>query len=120
MFINCFIIEDEPIAVQILRDYIRKTPVLKVVRKISCWDKALDIIRREKPDIIFLDVNLKGTNESCCIREILKMETILIFTTAYSKVFIEEMLQINLAGLGYLHKPISYQFFIKEIERVIL
>lgn len=118
MNINCFIIEDEPLAIQILESYIEKTPFLKTANKISFIEDAVDIIRREKPDLIFLDINANGIGKYY-IEELSRKQMVLIFTTAHPKTFIEETLQINLSGLGYLHKPISYDSFIKEVERMI-
>jgi len=119
MNINCLIIEDEPMATYILERYIKQTPFLQTASKVEYLKDAVDIISKQKPDIIFLDVNTNGINKYQ-IQELANQKNILlIFTTAYPKSFIEEKLQIDVSGLGYLHKPISHEAFIKELERVI-
>ncbi len=119
MNINCLIIEDEPLATYILEQYIGQTPFLQTASIIEYLQNATDIICKQKPDIIFLDVNTNSINKYQ-IQELAKQKNLLIiFTTAYPKSFIEEKLQIDLSGLGYLHKPITYQAFVKELERMI-
>lgn len=118
MTINCLIIEDEPIAVEILETYIEKAFLEKKVNKIPCLQEAIEMIYIEKPDLIFLDINTKGI-DTYRIRELVKNDILIMVTTAYPKVYIEETLQIDLAGLGYLHKPISYDSFVKELVRMI-
>ncbi|MEV4883670.1 Response regulator receiver domain-containing protein [Chitinophaga ginsengisegetis] len=120
MNIKCLIIEDEPLATYILEQYIERTPFLHTARKIEYLHDAVEIICRQKPDIIFLDVNTKGINKYQ-IQELVRKEDILIIvTTAYPKAFIEEKLQIDLSGLGYLHKPVSYEAFVSELQRFIV
>ena len=117
----CFIIEDEPIAVQILEDYIRQTPNLKTIKVLKKLDSfALSSIWKDKPDMIFLDLNTHGLNRDCINNLILSRgNTLVIFTTAYPKQYIQEILKIDLSRLGYLPKPASYDTFLKEVQRVM-
>ncbi len=117
MSVNCLIIEDEPLAVEILENYIDKAFLQKSVSKIPCLQEAIEMIYIEKPDLIFLDINIRGIDKYYIHN--LSTEILIIFTTAYPKVYIEETLQIDLTWLGYLHKPISYEAFINELVRLI-
>jgi len=117
MTINCLIIEDEPLAVEILEKHIETAFFGGKVNKIPFLQEAIEMIYIEKPDLIFLDINTKGIDKYY-IQNISK-DILIIFTTAYPQVYIEKTLQIDLTGMGYLHKPISYQSFIKEVERMI-
>jgi len=119
MHIHCLIIEDEPLATYILEQYIGQTPFLQTASTLAYLQDAADIICRQKPDIIFLDVNTKGINKYQIQELTKKKDVLIIFTTAYPRSFIEEKLQIDLSGLGYLHKPVSYEAFLKELERLI-
>lgn len=121
MAILCFIIEDEPIAVQILEDYIRQTPILKTTQVLKRLDSyAISSIWKEKPDMIFLDLNTCGLNIDCISNLISNRgNTLIIFSTAYPKKYIQEILKIDLSQLGYLPKPASYEAFLKEVERVM-
>ena len=121
MAIHCFIIEDEPIAVQILEDYIRQTLNLKTIKVLKKLDSfAISSIWKEKPDMIFLDLNTRGLNIDC-INNLIRNRgnTLVIFSTAYPKRYIQEILKIDLSQLGYLSKPASYGTFLKEVERVM-
>lgn len=120
MLIRCFIIEDEPLAVEILEGYIRQTPFLETARKIIFLDEAINMISAEKPDILFLDLNTRGLNKAL-IEEVIRNRNgmQIILTTAYPKEYIEKMLNIELDGIGHLHKPFTYENFLEEVERIV-
>lgn len=118
--VYCFIIEDEPLAVEILDNYIRQTPFLETTWKTAFLDEAINMISNEKPDLLFLDLNTQGLNKDL-INEVIRSRNSMrvILTTAYPKEHIAKMLQINMGGVGHLHKPFTYETFLKEVERII-
>ena len=119
MNIKCLIIEDEPLASYILEQYIEQTPCLDAVSSVDETDCLNDQIRNLKPDIVFTDVNIMAISQQQ-ISELTKLKGVLvIFTTAYSKRQVEEILGTDLSESGYLHKPISYKAFRKELGRMV-
>ena len=55
---NCILVEDEPLAAEILKDYIDQVPFLNLIAVCEDAIYALDILQKEKIDLIFLDINL--------------------------------------------------------------
>ncbi|ANI89950.1 hypothetical protein A9P82_12015 [Arachidicoccus ginsenosidimutans] len=119
MNINCLIIEDEPLATYVIEQYIEQTPFLNTT-KFDYLKDALDFIHDNKPDIIFLDVNTGSIDKYQIQRLMQKKDLMIIFITAYPKSFIEKNLQLDISNLGYLHKPVSYKAFVRELERIIV
>lgn len=120
MCFHCFLIEDEPLAVQLLEAYIEHTPFLKMARKITDLENAIEMISEQMPDLLFLDLNTHGVNK-VVIDDVIRNKNgmQIILTTAYPKKRAEQMLQINLEGVGHLHKPFTYEDFLEEVERML-
>lgn len=111
--INCLIIDDEPLAVDILASYIQKVSFLKL--EASCNDplQALDYLNSNQVDLLFLDVHMPGINGLDFFRTLHKKPEV-IFTTAYSKYAFEGF---ELKAIDYLLKPISLERFITSVNR---
>ena len=112
--LNCLIVEDEPLAADLIKDYIQQVPGLLL--KGTCTDAfcAMEKLRTEKVDVIFLDINLpklsgidflKSINHQCHI----------IFTTAYHQ-FALEGYELNV--VDYLMKPIEFSRFLQAVNKV--
>ncbi|MBR4690426.1 MAG: response regulator transcription factor [Bacteroidales bacterium] len=113
--ITCSIVEDEPLAVHLMEEYVTKTPYLKLLN--SYLDAELflvDIQNGNIPDLLFSDIQMPQYN-GIELSKLLPETTKVIFTTAYSQYAIEGF-KVN--ALDYLLKPISYEDFLTATEKV--
>ncbi|GIL22682.1 MAG: DNA-binding response regulator [Bacteroidota bacterium] len=107
--IRCVIIDDEPVAISILENYISKTPFLHLVAKCLGATEAMQVMQTEKVDLLFLDIqmpDITGIEFSKSLGDSVKI----IFTTAYEKYALEGY-KVN--AIDYLLKPFDYQEFLK-------
>lgn len=110
---NCIIVDDEPLAAQLLASYAEKIDDLDVVGVFHNPLEALTILQKEQVDLIFLDIQmpeLKGTQ----LAKLINDDTSIIFTTAYPEHAVEGF---ELNALDYLVKPISFERFLKAFTR---
>ncbi len=112
--IKCLIIDDEPLAREVLESYVEDLPSLELVA--SCTDavEALDRLNQEPIDLLFLDINmpkLSGIN----FYKSLSVKPKVIFTTAYSDHAVEGF---ELEAVDYLLKPFSFERFVKAVNKV--
>ena len=110
---NCLIIDDEPLAIDILSSYVQKVSFLKL--EATCNDplQALDYLSDHNIDLLFLDIQMPGINGLDFYRSLNKKPA-LIFTTAYSKYAFEGF---ELKAIDYLLKPVSFERFITAVNR---
>lgn len=111
---NCLIVEDEPLAAEILQDYISQVPFLHP--KGVCNDAiyAMEKLQREKIDVIFLDVHLPKLKGNEFLKS-LKNPPQVIFTTAYRDYAIEGY-ELNV--VDYLVKPVSFYRFVTAVNKL--
>src|SRR5215831_8701784 len=112
--LTCLIVDDEPNALKLLEDHIRKVPHLQLMHK--CFDafEALEFIRANQVDLIFLDINMPQLSGMELAAMLPKGQKI-IFTTAYSE-FALEGYEYN--AVDYLLKPISFKRFMQAISKL--
>jgi DNA-binding LytR/AlgR family response regulator len=112
--LNCLIVEDEPLAADIIRDYIVQVPGLQL--KGICEDVFLanELLRTEKIDLLFLDINLPGMNGIDFLK-ILNGKFQIILTTAYDEYAIDGF---NFNVVDYLLKPIEFGRFLQAVNKV--
>ena len=110
---KCIIIEDEPLAQQIIEDHISHVPFLKLEKKCSSVFEALDLLQKVNIDLIFLDIHLPNVSGVEFISSLDK-KPMFIFTTAYSEYAIEAF---DLNAVDYLLKPISFKRFLKAANK---
>ena len=106
--ISCIIIDDEPLAVQLMESYVGKTPFLDLKGSFTSGTAAFGFIQENPVDLMFCDIqmpNMSGMDLSKMIPE----KTRVIFTTAFSQYAIEGF---KVHALDYLLKPISYDDFL--------
>ena len=84
MKINCIIIEDEPLALERAKSYVLKLPLLNLVATFDKGLDALNYLRANKADLLFLDINMAGFS-GIQLLEALKIKSEVIITTAYNE-----------------------------------
>lgn len=112
--ISTIIIDDEPLALQLMEGYVEKTPGLKLIGKYDSPLDALDYLTRESVDLIFLDIQMPDLSGIEFTRALEKGPKI-VFTTAYEKYALEGF---KLDVVDYLLKPFSYEEFLKAVNKV--
>lgn len=115
MFLNCIIIEDEPIAIDILTDYIAQVPFLKQVGSFQNAISAADYIRKNKVDVIFLDIHLprlKGID----LIQTLPYPVKIIIVSAYPQYAIKSY---EYSVTDYLLKPVELSRFLVACNKLL-
>ncbi len=113
MNLTCIIVEDEPLARQLLEQYVLKVPHLKLIRAFSNPIEALDFLRNNEVDILFSDIQMPEIT-GITLLKILQKKPLIILTTAYSEYAIEGY---ELDVIAYLLKPITFEKFLKAVEK---
>jgi two-component system LytT family response regulator len=108
------IVEDEPNAMQLLEDYIAKTPFLQT--KTKCFDvmTAVSFLRSNTVDVIFLDINMPSLT-GLEMASMISRDQKLIFTTAYSEYALDSF-EYNV--VDYLLKPITFKRFLQAVNKL--
>lgn len=112
--INCLLIDDEPLALQLLEDFVKKTPYLKLAGKFDEPLQALPLLESQQIDLLFLDIKMPDITGIEFFRS-LTVKPEVIFTTAYSEFAIDGF---ELKAMDYLLKPISFEKFVTACNRV--
>ena len=115
MTLNCAIIDDEPLAVELLESYVAKTPYLNLIGSYTNTVNAIQDLRNNRIDVIYLDIqmpNLSGLE----FAKIIPSTTKVILTTAFPQYAIEGY-KVN--AIDYLLKPISYEEFVRSTDKVM-
>ena len=111
--IRCIVVDDEPLAVEMLAAFIRKTPSLELTATFTDPVLALSAIGEVKPDLVFLDIQMPDLN-GLELSRLLPQDTRVIFTTAFRQYAFESY---EVEALDYLLKPIRYQKFIESVSK---
>ncbi len=114
MIINCITIDDEPLALEKLKDYIDKVQYLNLLAEFDNGADSLDYLKNNKVDLIFLDIQMDDFT-GIQLLEALQERPKVILTTAYDQYAIKGY---ELEVSDYLLKPIGFDRFIKSVEKV--
>jgi DNA-binding LytR/AlgR family response regulator len=112
---NCIIIDDEPLAQEVLENFIIRMPDLQLVGKCNNAVDAFQLLHGKTIDLMFLDIQMPGINGLDFLRS-LKNPPAVIFTTAFAE---HAVTGFELDAVDYLLKPITYERFEKGIQRVL-
>lgn len=113
MPLNCLIVDDEPLALDLLETYVKRTPFLFLAGRCSSAIEVLDIIGDRKIDVVFLDIQMPELN-GIELSRLIGDKTKIIFTTAFEQYALEGF---KVDALDYLLKPISYPEFLKAATK---
>lgn len=111
--LTCMIVDDEPLAVRLLVSYVEKTPDLKLLASFTDSIRAINAIKEQKPDLLFLDIQMPNI-DGMELAHSLPEQTRVIFTTAF-KEYAFESYEVN--ALDFLLKPIRYNKFLQAVEK---
>ena len=111
--IRCIVVDDEPLAVEMLAGYVRRTPSLDLLSTFTDPVLALSAIRSSKPELVFMDIQMPDLN-GLELSRLLPSETRIIFTTAFKEYAFESY---EVGAIDYLLKPIKYQKFLEAVSK---
>lgn len=114
--LTCIIIEDEPLARNLMEAYVKKVPHLNLLKSFSSSLNALDFLRENTVDILFSDIQMPEIT-GITLLKILQKKPLVILTTAYSEYALEGY---ELEVFDYLLKPISLERFLKAVEKATI
>lgn len=113
--INVIIVDDEPLAQEVLETYLEKMPQLELVAKCSNAFEANEALKEKEVDLMFLDIQMPGLTGIDFLRTVSNPPEV-IFTTAYPNYALDGF---ELNALDYLLKPISMDRFLKACNKAI-
>lgn len=115
MILKCAIVDDEPLALELLKSYVKKTPVLELNGAYSSAIEAMKMLPDNPVDLLFLDIQmpeLNGLEFSHMVPE----DTRIVFTTAFGQYALDGY-KVN--ALDYLLKPINYTDFLQSVNKAV-
>lgn len=113
MSLSCIIVDDEPLAVKLLESFVTKTPDLELLASFTDSVEAINAVREQRPDLLFLDIQMPDLNGMELAR-MLPEGTRIIFTTAFKEYAFESY---EVSAIDFLLKPIRYNKFLAAVEK---
>ncbi|MEO7977904.1 LytTR family DNA-binding domain-containing protein [Flavobacterium sp.] len=114
MSFKCIIVDDEPPATRILKNYVEKVSFLEEVGIFNDSLKALEFLNSNKTDVIFLDIQMPQLT-GLQLSRIISKDVKVIFTTAYPDFALEGF---ELNAVDYLLKPIAFERFYQAVSKL--
>lgn len=111
--ITCIIVDDEPLAVKLIESFVAKTPDLELIGSFTDSVEAINAIKEQKPDLLFLDIQMPDLN-GMELAHMIPSQTRVIFTTAFKEYAFESY---EVSALDFLLKPIRYNKFLAAVEK---
>lgn len=115
MTLTCAIIDDEPLALELLANYVARVPFLKLSGKYTSATQALENIKTDGTQLVFLDIQMPDIN-GLEFSRILGAETKVVFTTAFSEYAVESY---KSQAIDYLLKPIAFADFLGAADKAL-
>lgn len=107
------IVDDEPLAVKLLESFVTKTPDLELLGSFTDSVEAINAVKEQKPNLLFLDIQMPDLN-GMELAHMIPSETRVIFTTAFKEYAFESY---EVSALDFLLKPIRYNKFLAAVEK---
>ncbi len=114
MNLNCVIVEDEPLARNLLVEYVRKVPSLHLIEACASPIAALEVLRNNAVDLLFLDIQMPELT-GLSLLKVLQKRPMVVLTTAYSEYALQGY---ELDVVDYLLKPVTFERFLRAIDKV--
>lgn len=114
--LKCIVIEDEPLAMNVMESHIQKHPSIEIIGKCSSALEAAEMLKHESPDLLLLDIQMPEITGMEFAKTLDTSKVMVVFTTAYQE-YAAEAFEIN--ALDYLVKPISFQRFEAMINKAL-
>ena len=113
MTLSCIIVDDEPLAVKLLESFVSRTPDLTLLASFTDSVEAINAVKEQKPNLLFLDIQMPDLN-GMELAHMIPSETRVIFTTAFKEYAFESY---EVKALDFLLKPIRYNKFIAAVDK---
>src|SRR4030042_4451435 len=110
---KCLIVDDEPLAQQVIEDFVKRVPFLEFAGKCSNAMEAIEIMQHVQIDLLFLDINMPVVTGMEMIAS-LPVKPLFILTTAYSEYALESY---ALNATDYLLKPVPFERFMTAVNK---
>ena len=111
--IKCITLDDEPLALQQMEGYVKKTPYLELTGSFESAFSAIEFLQNNEVDLMFVDINMPDLSGMDFVKSLNNPPKV-IFTTAYSEYAMEGF---KVDAADYLLKPISYSDFLKSADK---
>jgi two-component system, LytTR family, response regulator LytT len=113
--IKTLLVDDEYLALNLLEGFVSQMSMLQLVGKVKSPIQAMELIQREKVELLFLDIQMPTINGNQFLRS-LKNPPATIFTTAYSEYAVDAF---DLGAVDYLLKPFSFERFLQATQKAL-
>jgi DNA-binding LytR/AlgR family response regulator len=113
--LRCIIVEDEPLAAEILSEYVGQIPYLQLTHVCNDAITALDVVRKHPVEVIFLDINLPKLNGLDFLKTLIHQPSVII-TSAHHEFAVEGF---DLQVTDYLLKPIEFSRFVQATQKLL-
>jgi DNA-binding LytR/AlgR family response regulator len=113
--INCIVVDDEPLARQLIISYISQVPGLQCVAECAGAVEAFAALHTHPVDVIFVDIEMPGINGLNFIRS-LKRTPAVVFITAYAQHAVDAF---EIEAVDYLVKPVTMERFLKTVDKIV-
>lgn len=114
MILKCIAVDDEPLALDIIRDYISQVPFLKLLKTFKDGISTVEFLSANNVDLLFLDIEMGGLSGTQLLRSLHKKPKV-IMTTAYRNYAFDAF---ELDVTDYLLKPFTFERFLKAVDKV--
>ena len=115
MPLKCIAIDDEPLALEIIKEYVSRLPELQLAQTFDDAISGGEFLRSNAVDLLFLDINMPDITGLDLARSF-QEKTMIIFTTAHRKFAVEGF---ELDAIDYLLKPVSFDRFSKAVNKAL-
>lgn len=115
MVLKCIAIDDEPLALRLISEYVSRFPALQLIKTFDDAISGAGFLKSKPVDLLFIDINMPDITGIDLVRS-LEVKPMVIFTTAYKNFAYEGF---ELEALDYILKPIDFKRFEKAVEKAI-
>lgn len=112
---NCIIVDDEPLARQLIASYINELPELHLIGSYESAFEAFTVLHSQSIDVIFLDIEMPGVSGINFVRS-LKLHPKIIFISAHTEFAVDAF---EIEATDYLVKPVTFNRFLQAVNKII-